>query len=124
MRKAIAIGALAFSGLMALPLASALPAQAQSIEVGPRGFRVEPDEDGQRYPPQNRGREEYRERRRDTIGEGEAIAIARSAGMERRLRVSGGFGREWRIIGLDRSGREVRFVIDDRTGRILSRDRE
>lgn len=115
MRKALLAGALALASIVAAPLT----AQAQSVEVGPRGFRVDPYDNGApRY------REEWRDRRRDSIDEGEAIAIARNAGMERRLRVTGGYGRDWRVIGLDRFGREIRFIIDDRTGRILSRDRD
>jgi len=115
MRKALAIGVLALGTALAAPLA----AQAQSVEIGPRGFRVDPTDDGRpRY------REEYRERRGDSISEREAISIARRAGLESVRRVGGGYGRDWRVVGEDRFGREVRFIIDDRTGRILSRDRE
>jgi len=115
MRKALAVGVLALGAALAAPLA----AQAQTFEVGPRGFRVDPNDDGRpRY------REEYRERRGDNIDQREAVSIARSAGLDRTLRVSGGYGRDWRIVGLDRFGREIRYVIDDRTGRILSRDRD
>lgn len=115
MRKALAIGVLAFGAALAAPLA----AQAQSFEIGPRGFRVDPNDDGRpRY------REEYRDRRGDDIDQREAVSIARTAGLDRTLRVSGGYGRDWRVVGLDRYGREVRFTIDDRTGRILSRDRD
>jgi hypothetical protein len=115
MRKALAIGLLALGTALAAPLA----ASAQSVEIGPRGFRVDPNEDGRpRY------REEYRERRGDTINEREATSIARGAGVDRVRRVSGGYGRDWRVVGEDRFGREIRVVIDDRTGRILARDRD
>lgn len=114
MRKAFLAGALALAAITAAPLV----AQAQSVEVGPRGFRVDPYDNGPRY------REEWRDRHGDGIDEREAVSIARNAGMDRRLRVTGGYGRDWRIVGLDRFGREIRFVIDDRTGRILSRDRD
>jgi hypothetical protein len=118
MRKVLAVGVLALGAVLAAPLAATL-AQAQTLEVGPRGFRVDPNDDGRpRY------REESRERRGDNIDQREAVSIARSAGLERTLRVSGGYGRDWRIVGLDRFGREIRYVIDDRTGRILSRDRD
>lgn len=115
MRKALAIGALALGAVLAAPLA----AQAQSVEIGPRGFRVDPNDDGRpRY------REEYRERRGDTVTEREASSIAHSAGVDRVRRVSGGYGRDWRVVGEDRYGREIRVIIDDRTGRILARDRD
>lgn len=114
MRKALAFGALALATALAAPLA----AQAQTVELGPRGLRVDPYDGGPRY------REEYRERRGDVISEREAVAIARGAGLERVRRVGGGYGRDWRVIGTDRYGRELRFVIDDRDGRILERQRD
>jgi hypothetical protein len=115
MRKALAIGVLVLGAAFAAPLA----AQAQSVEIGPRGFRVDPNDDGRpRY------REEYRERRGDTVTEREAASIARGAGVDRVQRVSGGYGRDWRVVGEDRFGREIRVIIDDRTGRILARDRD
>jgi hypothetical protein len=115
MRKALAIGVLVLGAAFAAPLA----AQAQSVEIGPRGFRVDPNDEGRpRY------REENRERRGDTVTEREAASIARGAGVDRVQRVSGGFGRDWRVVGEDRFGREIRVIIDDRTGRVLSRDRD
>jgi hypothetical protein len=115
MRKMLAAGLLALGATLAAPLA----AQAQSVEIGPRGFRVDPGDDGRpRY------REEYRERRSDNVTEREAVSIARSAGVERVQRIAGGYGDDWRVVGEDRFGRLIRVRIDDRTGRILSRDRD
>lgn len=115
MRKFLAVGIVALGSVLAAPLA----VHAQSVEVGPRGFRIDPHDDGRpRY------REEYRERRGDTVTEREAASIARSAGVDRVRRISGGYGRDWRVIGEDRYGREVRVIIDDRSGRILARDRD
>ncbi|MDB5642145.1 MAG: hypothetical protein JWN07_1462 [Hyphomicrobiales bacterium] len=113
MRKALVIGVLALGTTLAAPLA----AQAQSFEVGPNGFRVDPNDNGRpRY------RDEYRERR--DISEREAVSIARTNGLDRVQRVGGGNGRDWRVVGEDRYGRQIRVTIDDRTGRVLSRDRD
>lgn len=113
MRKVLALSMLALGAA----LAAGSPASAQSFEVGPRGFRVDPDRDGPRYREEGRG---YRE----DISEGEAMGIARSAGLAQSVRITGGHGRVWRVTGFDRGGREIRLMIDDRTGRILSRERE
>lgn len=114
MRRAIAVGVVALGATLTAPLA----AQAQSVEIGPRGFRVDRNDDGPRY------RQEYRERRDDNVTEREAVSIARTAGVDRVRRVGGGYGDDWRVIGEDRFGRQIRVRIDDRTGRILSRDRD
>ena len=113
MRKVLTIGAIALLGT----LTAGAPAMAQSFEVGPRGFRVDPGYDRDRG---DRGRRD----RDDSVSEREAIGIARSAGMARVGRISGGYGRVWRVTGIDRRGDELRMVIDDRSGRVISRERE
>jgi hypothetical protein len=114
MRRAIVLSMVT----LAAGLAAASPASAQSFEVGPRGFRVESDREAPRYREERRG---YRD---DSISEGEALGIARSAGLYQSVRITGGHGRVWRVTGIDRGGREIRMMIDDRTGQIVARERE
>jgi hypothetical protein len=79
-------------------------AQAQSIEIGPGGVRVNPDRDFRRS--------------RWRVSEREAVRIARRYGLIEVNRVVGS-GREWRVSGISRRGGFIRVVIDARSGDVL-----
>ena len=116
MRKMLMIGALALTAAVTTGGSSI----AQTFEVGPGGVYVGPG-----YRDRDRDYDRRYERRRDYgVSEGRAVGIARSAGMSRLVRITGGNGRVWRVTGVDRRGSEIRLVIDDQSGRVLSRERE
>jgi len=113
-------------GLIAgLAFATAAPSMAQSLEIGPNGVRVRPDDD-RRGPPPPPGPgfdrpDDFRDGptpRRREISEREAVRIARSEGMRevddvyrqrRSIRVEGG----------DRRGRDMTVIIDSRSGDVI-----
>ncbi|MET0257984.1 MAG: PepSY domain-containing protein [Methylobacterium sp.] len=112
------------AGLVAgLALASVAPTMAQSLEIGPNGVRVRPDDDrrGPPPPPGYDGPRDYRDgppRPRREIGEREAARIARSEGMREvddvyRQR------RSIRVEGADRRGRDMTVIIDSRSGDVI-----
>lgn len=102
---------LACLGLLAIPLAPGVnsAAQAQSIEIGPGGVRVNPDREFRRGPQR--------------ISEREAIRIARRHGIDDVNRVVRA-DREWRVSGRSRRGGFVRVVIDARSGDVVRVVRE
>lgn len=94
----------AFAALMSV-MVSAIPAHAQSIEIGPNGIRLlEPETDRPRY--------------RDDISERRAARIAQREGMEeidsisRRRNV-------FIVRGVDRDDDEMRVVVDRHSGEVL-----
>jgi len=112
------------AGLVAgLALASVAPTMAQSLEIGPNGVRVRPDDDrrGPPPPPGYDGPRDYRDGPpppRREIGEREAARIARSEGMREvddvyRQR------RSIRVEGADRRGRDMTVIIDSRSGDVI-----
>ncbi|MBX9911393.1 MAG: PepSY domain-containing protein [Beijerinckiaceae bacterium] len=88
---------IACASLAILMMAGA--AQAQGIEFGPGGLRIDPGPE--RYAPRPRF---------DGISEREAVRIARRQGVEEVERVRE-TPRGWRISGLDRNGDEIRVII-------------
>jgi hypothetical protein len=88
---------IAFIGLAILMAAGA--AQAQGIEFGPGGLRIDPGPE--RYVPRPR----Y-----DGISQREAVRIARRQGVEEVERVRE-TPRGWRISGFDRNGDEIRVIV-------------
>ncbi|MHC5232965.1 PepSY domain-containing protein [Brucella sp. LJL56] len=92
------------------PLVSAVPAQAQSIEIGPDDIQVNPDGE-RRIDPDRR----YD---RDDVSERTAARIARNEGMDEVESVS----RRRNVFvvrGIDRCDNDMRVVIDHRTGEML-----
>lgn len=95
------------AAVLASVVFSAVPAHAQSIEIGPRGIEVNPDMD--------------RPLRRERLSERQAARIARGEGMRevdsvsRRRNV-------YVVRGADRDGDDMRVVIDRRTGEVLEAD--
>lgn len=81
------------------------PAQAQSVQIGPGGVRIQPERDYRRGP-------------RWRVSEREAVRIARRNGLVNINRVVNA-GREWRVSGADRRGRFARIVIDARSGNVV-----
>jgi hypothetical protein len=102
--------------LLAAPLAPGVTtaAQAQSIEIGPGGVRVNPDREFRRGPPGP----DYRRGPRRGISEREAVRIARRHGMADINRVVN-TGREWRVSGVSRRGGFMRVVINARSGNVI-----
>jgi len=82
-------------------------AQAQSIQIGPGGVRINPDSDHRRGPGP-----------RWRVSEREAIGIARRRGVVEVNRVVRG-DREWRVSGRDRRGNRIRVVINARSGDVI-----
>ncbi|WP_279482085.1 PepSY domain-containing protein [Aureimonas sp. SK2] len=108
---------LRFSILLAAGLlAAAAPAAAQTLELGPNGLRVLPDNrrgpdfDYDRSPPPRRGP--------PGISERQAVRIARSEGMRE---VDDVFRqrRTFRVEGADRRGDDLTVIIDARTGDVI-----
>jgi hypothetical protein len=107
MRKITLLAAVAGLGL-----AFAAPAvQAQSIELGPGGVRVNPE-----------GPREYRGGPRgyvtEEISRREATRIARGQGLVDVDQVVRN-GDRFRVEGADRRGRDLRVVIDARSGDVI-----
>jgi hypothetical protein len=92
-------------------------AQAQVLEFGPGGVRIDPRppefREDRRGPPLRDDR-----RRFDEVTRGEAVRIARRSGIVEVDEVIPA-GPRWRIEGTDRRGRDMRVVIDRRTGEVL-----
>lgn len=118
MRISVArLSLLASLGLvLAAPMALGLntAAQAQSVEIGPGGIRVNPDRDFRRGPPDR----EFRRGPRWGVSEREAVRIARRHGLAEVNRVVDA-GREWRVAGVSYRGDFMRVVIDARTGDVI-----
>ncbi len=113
---------LRMSGLAILALASAAPAVAQSLEIGPNGVRVVPDRgppppDWRDGPPP-RWREGPPPRDRRGISEREAVRIARSEGV-REVDDVYRRGPTIRVDGGDRRGRDITVIIDRRSGEVI-----
>lgn len=102
---------LALLGLLTVPVLPGVntTAQAQSIEIGPGGVRVNPDREFRRGPQR--------------ISEREAIRIARRHGIDDVNRVVRA-DREWRVSGRNRRRGFVRVVIDARSGDVVRVVRE
>lgn len=94
-------------------------AQAQSIEIGPGGVRVNPNPDFRRGPPDR----DYRYGPRRRISEREAVRIARRYGMADVDRVVDAGG-EWRVAGVSRRGSSMRVIINARSGEVIRVVRE
>jgi len=100
----------AIAAAIVTALVSAVPVQAQSIEIGPNGIQVNPDDDRRMY----RDRRDYGVE----ISERRAARIARSEGMDevdsvsRRRNV-------YVVRGVDRDDNDMRVVIDRRSGEVL-----
>ncbi|WP_182086937.1 PepSY domain-containing protein [Aureimonas sp. ME7] len=111
-----------------LAVAGAVPAFSQSLEIGPGGLRVLPDDDRRGPPdrydrpfPPPRGPYDGPPPRRGPppgISEREAARIARYEGMReiddvfRQRRVI-------RVEGADRRGRDMTVIIDARSGDVI-----
>jgi len=105
MYKFAAIAAVAISAFT-----FTVSANAQSIELGPNGIRVNPDG--------NRQIERDRRSDRDEISERRATRIARDEGMDEVESVSRRRG-VYVIRGIDRRDNDMRVVIDRRSGEVL-----
>jgi hypothetical protein len=116
--KRTSIAAVSF---MALALGFSIPAQAQSIQIGPGGVTVEPN----RVDRDRRGRDEYRYRdeRRESISPRDATRVARSNGMVNVRDVSERRGR-YVVRGEDRRGRGMIVTVSSRNGDIIDVERE
>ena len=100
----------AVAAVVLTSLVSAIPVNAQSIEIGPNGIQVNPDRDRDRRPRRDR-----------EISERQAARIAYREGMREVDDVS----RRRSVIvmrGADRRGDDMRVVIDRRTGDVLEVD--
>jgi hypothetical protein len=106
----------AFGLVLAAPVIPSIStaAQAQSIEVGPGGVRVNPDSEFRRGPPGP----DYRYGPRWRISERDAVRIARRHGMIDINRVVDA-GREWRVVGMNRRGSFMRVVVNARSGDVI-----
>jgi hypothetical protein len=107
MRTSVArFSLLACLGLLTVPLIPGVysPAQAQSIEIGPGGVRINPES---RRTPQR-------------VSEREAVRIARRNGVDDVTRVvRADRDREWQVSAISRRGDSVRVVIDARSGKVV-----
>lgn len=98
---------------LAMGIGAPMPVvHAQSIEIGPGGIHVNPD---------NR-RPVYRDDRRARVSAREAQRIARNNGMRRVHEVRERRG-NWSVTGTDRRGRMIRMTISSRNGNVLDVDR-
>ena len=100
----------AIVALMVAALVSTVPAQAQSIEIGPNGIQVNPDDDRRMH----RDRRDYG----DEISERRAARIARNEGMDEVESVSRRRN-AYIVRGLDRDDNDMRVIIDRRSGDVL-----
>lgn len=98
------------AAVMVTALVATVPAQAQSIEIGPNGIQVNPD-DSRRMDRDRRG---YG----DEISERRAARIARNEGMDEVESVSRRRN-VYVVRGVDRRNDDMRVVIDRRTGEVL-----
>lgn len=100
----------AIAALIVAALVSTVPAQAQSIEIGPNGIQVNPDDDRRMH----RDRRDYG----DEISERRAARIARNEGMDEVESVSRRRN-AYIVRGLDRDDNDMRVIIDRRSGDVL-----
>ncbi|MBA8820268.1 hypothetical protein BRY73_11470 [Ochrobactrum sp. P6BS-III] len=100
----------AIAAVIVTALVSTVPAQAQSIEIGPNGIQVNPDDDRRMH----RDRRDYGE----TISERRAARIARNEGMDEVESVSRRRN-VYVVRGIDRDDNDMRVVIDSRSGEVL-----
>lgn len=108
----------------ALVVAAGAPVMAQSLQIGPGGVQVVPDDrrgppprDDRRGPPPPDRRGPPPPDRRG-ISEREASRIARSEGMREIDDVIRG-RRSFRVEGGDRRGRDMTVIIDRYSGDVL-----
>lgn len=102
---------LAIAVLAAATFASAAPAMAQGIQIGPDGVRI--------VDPNSRRDDMRRDDRRGReIGERDAIRIARAEGL-REVDDVRRTSRSYRVIGTDRQGDDIQVDIDRRSGDVL-----
>lgn len=106
----ISVARLPVLALLGLLTAPVLPghnseAQAQSIQIGPGGVRVNPQPEFRREP-------------RWRVSEREAVRIAHRHGIDDVNRVVRA-DREWRVSGRSRRGGFIRVVIDARSGDVV-----
>ena len=111
-----------------LSITGASPVLAQTVQIGPNGIRVVPDD--QRGPPppprgehdgrdfHGDGRDSHGDRRFEEISDRQAVRIARGEGLRqvdeiRRGRMS------LRVIGTDRRGDDIVVVIDRHNGEVI-----
>ncbi len=101
--------------LAAATIASAAPAMAQGIQIGPDGVRiVDPNSrDNMRRDDMRRD-----DRRGREIGERDAIRIARAEGV-REVDDVRRTSRSYRVIGVDRRGDDIQVDIDRRSGDVI-----
>ncbi|MDH7785914.1 putative membrane protein YkoI [Ochrobactrum sp. 19YEA23] len=100
----------AIAAVIVAALLSTVPAQAQSIEIGPNGIQVNPDDDRRMH----RDRRDYG----DEISERRAARIARNEGMDEVESVSRRRN-AYIVRGLDRDDNDMRVIIDRRSGDVL-----
>jgi len=100
----------AIAAVIVAALLSTVPAQAQSIEIGPNGIQVNPDDDRRMH----RDRRDYG----DEISERRAARIARNEGMDEVESVSRRRN-VYVVRGLDRDDNDMRVIIDRRSGDVL-----
>ncbi len=111
-----------------LSIATASPVLAQSVQIGPNGIRVVPDDQrGPPPPPRGRhdgrdfrgdGRDFHGDRRQDEISDRQAVRIARGEGLRQVDEIRRGRG-SVRVIGTDRRGDDIVVVIDRRSGEVV-----
>ncbi|MEX6508072.1 PepSY domain-containing protein [Jiella sp. M17.18] len=108
-------------GIMAAAsLAVATPALAQSVEIGPNGVRVVPNDSYRYRDHRDHGRYNRRDERHiSEISEHEAVRIARRQGM-RDVRAITRTPRSFRVAGADRRGDRMSVSIDRFSGEVLS----
>ncbi|AMJ60944.1 hypothetical protein [Bosea sp. PAMC 26642] len=92
-------------------------ANAQTIELGPNGLRVNPPEPIIEFPDRPPPRFEE-----EGISEFDAVRIARREGLERVERVRQG-RRGWVVVGIDVNGDDMRVIIR-RDGEVIDVQRE
>ncbi|WP_294644110.1 PepSY domain-containing protein [uncultured Aureimonas sp.] len=101
--------------LAATLLAATAPALSQTLEFGPNGLQIVPNERrgpdyGYDRPPERRGP--------PSISERQAARIARSEGM-REIDDVFRQRRTYRVEGADRQGDDMTVIIDARTGDVI-----
>lgn len=109
-----------------LALTCAQPVLAQTVQIGPNGVRIVPD-DGRGLPPRggpdgrdlhgDRG-DFHGDRRGDEVSDREAMRIARGEGLRHVDEVRRGRG-SVRVFGTDRRGDDILVVIDRHNGEVL-----
>ncbi|MEF2551522.1 PepSY domain-containing protein [Aurantimonas sp. A2-1-M11] len=95
------------------------PVLSQSIQIGPDGIRVVPQEQMRRDDRERRDHRDDRGANRREVSERDAVRIAKRQGMRRVDQVSRSRG-AYRVEGGDRRDRRMRVEIDRRSGDVLS----